>query len=78
MDKFNPFRKLVPKSNRVVGAVKAIPLWFRPNIKPWGYYSGRLESRPDFRRPNRVHRIEICAVVFYCICSKMPERAKTN
>ena len=33
MDKFNPFR--IPKSNRVVGAVKAIPLWFLPNIKPF-------------------------------------------
>ena len=31
MDKFNPFK--IPKSNRVVGAVKSTPLWFRPNIK---------------------------------------------
>ena len=33
MARFNPFQ--IPKSNRVVGAVKSIPLWFRPNIKPW-------------------------------------------
>ena len=25
----------LPKPNKVVGAVKAIPLWFRPNIKPF-------------------------------------------
>lgn len=31
MDKSSPFK--VPKSNKVVGSVKAIPLWFRPNIK---------------------------------------------
>jgi len=32
MDRFNPFQ--IPKPNKVVGAIKALPLWFRPNIGP--------------------------------------------
>jgi hypothetical protein len=32
MDKFNPFR--IPKPNRTVGAVKSVPVWLRPGIKP--------------------------------------------
>jgi hypothetical protein len=33
--KFNPFRKLIPKSNRVLATLKSFPVWLRPNIKPW-------------------------------------------
>ena len=32
MDKFNPFR--IPKTNKVVAAVRSFPVWYKPNFRP--------------------------------------------
>lgn len=31
--RFNPFQ--IPKPNKVLGVVKTLPVWLRPNIKPY-------------------------------------------